>query len=62
MTENRGVEVKEWSGGTSLGMTRGICHSNEEEAGCMKFEEDSGKRAPHLQMPLGGTRLVSGAQ
>ena len=59
MTEkNRGVEVKEWSGGTSLGTTRGTWHPNEEEAGCMKYGEDFGKRAPLLQMPLGGTRLV----
>lgn len=59
MTEkNWCVEVKEWSGRYLSGDDWRICHPNEEEAGCMKFEEDSGKRAPHLQMPLGGTRLV----
>ena len=59
MTEkNRGVEVKEWVGGTSLGTTLETCHPNEEEAGCVKCGKDLGKRAPHLQTPLGGTRLV----
>lgn len=61
MTEkNKSVEVKECSGGTSLGTTRRTCHPNEEEAGCVKCGEDFGERAPHLQTPLavGGTRLV----